>query len=61
MAQPKRKKSKSRSRMRRASRKRPLPTVIACTECGADAQPHRVCPSCGYYDGRQVISVSVDD
>ena len=33
----------------------PQTEAIACGECGAPRQPHRVCPSCGMYKGRQVI------
>lgn len=28
--------------------------VIVCKACGADVLPHRTCPKCGQYDGRQV-------
>ena len=57
MAVPKRKVSKSRLRMRKAAwaGKIPQTEAIACGECGAPRQPHRVCPSCGMYKGRQVI------
>ncbi len=61
MAVPKRKKSKSRTRMRRKSNtKTRLTTVKACPQCGAPQKSHRICPSCGYYKGRQVLTVRVD-
>jgi large subunit ribosomal protein L32 len=60
MAVPKRKKSKSKTRMRRAVKKVRMRTVKACPQCGAPQEPHRVCPSCGYYRGRQVVSVKAD-
>ncbi|HEU0221158.1 MAG TPA: 50S ribosomal protein L32 [Paracoccaceae bacterium] len=28
-----------------------------CPNCGELKRPHHVCPSCGHYDGRQVMSV----
>jgi large subunit ribosomal protein L32 len=62
MAVPKRKKSKSRVRMRRRSNAHRL-TVAAtspCPQCGAPRLPHRVCPGCGYYRGRQVLTVTTD-
>lgn len=58
MGVPKRKPSKSRQRMRRAYNSvLKLPQIIACTQCDAPCQPHRVCPSCGYYGGRQVVNI----
>ncbi len=54
MAVPKKKTSKSKRNMRRSHHKVPTPTVIQC-ECGAPSLPHRVCPSCGKYGGRQVV------
>jgi large subunit ribosomal protein L32 len=60
MAVPKRKSSKSKIRMRKASHKTTVNPAKPCPECGAAQQPHRVCPSCGYYRGRQVISVSAE-
>ena len=28
-----------------------------CTNCSAPSTPHRVCPSCGFYNGKQVLNV----
>ena len=33
-------------------------TVAKCTNCQADKLPHRVCETCGFYGGRQVIEVA---
>ncbi|MEY3284375.1 MAG: hypothetical protein RIR86_2388, partial [Acidobacteriota bacterium] len=30
-------------------------SVVSCSNCGSMRLPHRVCPSCGFYDGRVVI------
>jgi len=35
-----------------------LPKVQPCPQCAALSVPHRVCPSCGWYNGRQVITVN---
>lgn len=35
-----------------------LPQVTTCPQCAAAYVPHRACPSCGYYGGRQVITVN---
>lgn len=57
MAVPKRRTSKMKIRMRKASHKREVVATSACPNCKAPRRPHRVCPSCGYYRGRQVVSV----
>ncbi|MDD5482935.1 MAG: 50S ribosomal protein L32 [Kiritimatiellae bacterium] len=59
MAVPKRKVSKSKTRMRKRSHKLFLTSTRPCPNCGELQPPHRVCPSCGYYRGRQVLSVTV--
>lgn len=61
MAVPKRKSSKSRMRSRKASHKRAVPQPGVCPQCGAPRLPHRICPSCGMYRGRQVLNRSDDD
>ncbi len=61
MAVPKRKTSKSRMRMRKRSHKVILSASKPCPNCGERHLPHRVCPSCGYYRGRQVVSVTVKE
>ncbi|MCM8766103.1 MAG: 50S ribosomal protein L32 [Candidatus Omnitrophica bacterium] len=57
MALPKRKFSKSRRDKRRTHWKLSSPNLIACPECGKWKLPHRVCPYCGYYRGRQVLVI----
>ena len=36
-----------------------LPKLTPCPQCAAPRLNHRVCPSCGFYKGRQVITVKV--
>ncbi|MBG9982585.1 50S ribosomal protein L32 [Aerococcaceae bacterium DSM 111020] len=55
MAVPKRKTSKSKKRMRRTHKKLNVPGMTACPQCGEFKLSHRVCPSCGNYDGKQVV------
>ena len=57
MAVPKKRTSKQRQRKRRTHYKAQPVTVQACPKCGDPKQPHRVCPSCGYYRGEAVIEV----
>lgn len=35
-----------------------LPQLGKCSQCDAAIIPHRVCPACGYYKGRQVLTIS---
>lgn len=60
MALPKRKPSKRVVRTRRSSKKAQLQNVTPCPQCGEPHQSHRACPSCGYYGGRQVLTVSAE-
>ncbi|MGX7348694.1 50S ribosomal protein L32 [Dolosicoccus paucivorans] len=54
MAVPKRRTSKAKKRMRRTHFKLEVPGMNTCPQCGELKLSHRVCPSCGYYDGKQV-------
>jgi len=56
MAVPKQKQSRSRTRKRRAQHKITPPGVNACPQCHSPRLPHRVCPVCGTYAGREVIA-----
>ncbi|MEI6083382.1 MAG: 50S ribosomal protein L32 [Verrucomicrobiota bacterium] len=58
MGVPKRRMSKMRLRTRKAANRAKAPQLGACPQCGAKIRTHRVCPSCGFYKGKQVISVS---
>jgi large subunit ribosomal protein L32 len=58
MGVPKRRVSKMRLRTRKASHRPKVPQLSVCGQCGTRVRPHRICPSCGYYKGRQVVSVT---
>jgi large subunit ribosomal protein L32 len=36
------------------------PVLEKCSNCGELKRAHRLCPSCGYYNGRQVVVVEED-
>ena len=57
MGVPKRKTSKQMKRQRRAHWKIEAPKLVDCPQCHELTAPHRVCPSCGYYKGREVVAV----
>ena len=56
MAVPKRKLSSARKNKRRSNVwKLSAPSFSKCTQCGELKVPHRVCPNCGYYKGKEVV------
>lgn len=57
MAVPKRKTSKSRQRSRAANFRAEAPQLGPCPQCRSPRLPHRMCPSCGHYRGREIIKV----
>ena len=58
MAVPKRKVSKARRDKRRSNNwKLTLPGMVKCPKCGEFVKRHRVCKACGYYAGKEVLTV----
>ncbi|HVR40776.1 MAG TPA: 50S ribosomal protein L32 [Thermoanaerobaculia bacterium] len=57
MPNPKRRHSKQRTRTRRAHDFLEAKSLSTCPQCHEAKLPHRVCPKCGYYKGREVIAV----
>ena len=56
MAVPKRKVSKQRGNKSFASNyKATMPTLVECPQCHESKQAHKVCPHCGYYNGKAVV------
>ena len=61
MAVPKRKTSKARRDKRKsANMKMKAPGLSICPQCHEPKLPHRVCPNCNYYDGRNVVERVTD-
>ena len=57
MAVPKRRVSSARRDKRRSNVwKMEAPELQKCPNCGEYKRAHRVCPACGMYNGRQVLS-----
>jgi large subunit ribosomal protein L32 len=59
MALPKRKTSKARRDKRRTHWKISAPNLVRCSQCNTPKLPHRICPNCGYYKGREVIKTEI--
>jgi large subunit ribosomal protein L32 len=56
VAVPKRRTSRAKRNQRRAQHdKVTAPNLIVCPNCADMMVPHRACPHCGHYRGRQVI------
>jgi large subunit ribosomal protein L32 len=56
VAQPKRRTTSSKRDMRRANHDKVTPPNLGvCSNCSAAVLPHRVCPSCGHFKGRQIV------
>ena len=56
MAVPQRRISKTRKRMRRTHFKLAVKGLVKCPNCGAMIKAHNVCPKCGYYNGKAVVT-----
>lgn len=54
---PKRKLSKGRRNRRRAHDALQNKNLVVCSNCGEMRLPHTVCPNCGFYKGREIISL----
>ncbi len=55
MAHPKSRISKQRKHKRRTHIKAAVPTLSACSNCGAMHIYHTVCGECGYYRGKLAV------
>ena len=55
MAQPKRRWSKARTGLRRSTWKLENQNLVDCPHCHEKVLQHRVCPNCGYYDGKSIV------
>lgn len=63
MPVPKHKTAKTKSRMRKANGyyKMDTPAMSTCPNCNAMKVPHRVCDTCGFYNGKQIITKVVKE
>lgn len=56
MAVPFRRTSKTSKRMRRTHIHLTVTGLVKCPNCGAMIKSHNICPKCGHYDGKDVMS-----
>lgn len=57
MALPKRRFSRGRRDKRRANWKMRVGQSTTCPQCARVVLPHRVCPHCGTYRGKQLVTI----
>jgi large subunit ribosomal protein L32 len=57
LANPTHRHSKARRDKRRANWKGLSPNLNQCPDCKEMKEPHRVCPSCGSYNGHKVLEI----
>ncbi len=61
MANPKRRHSNERTRTRRSHHALKLKTIVNCQQCGAPLLPHCICNKCGFYRGKQIMTVNIKE
>ncbi|MBI2855233.1 MAG: 50S ribosomal protein L32 [Chloroflexi bacterium] len=55
-ALPKKKRTRARIGPRKIGYRLWTPALSPCPQCHNPRRSHRICPTCGYYRGREVIS-----
>jgi large subunit ribosomal protein L32 len=58
-ALPKQRITRARQGLRRQHIRLRAPHLMVCPQCREMKRQHHVCPSCGYYAGRQVVEIEV--
>lgn len=60
MPVPKRKRSRARRDSRKANWGIKPAALAACANCQSPLATHKVCPTCGFYKGRKVMTTKLD-
>jgi large subunit ribosomal protein L32 len=61
MAVPKRRTSRSKQGHRRSHHHAKVVQVQYCKNCNEPVLPHRVCPNCGFFQGRTVVVMEEEE
>lgn len=57
MAVPRNRLSNARKNSKRSHHAKKPKSMSSCDNCNNAKLPHVICPSCGFYAGREIISV----
>lgn len=57
MPVPKKHHTHTRTNKRRSHHRLKKLKLFSCSKCGKMSIPHRACPYCGFYQGKEVINV----
>ncbi|MBI5274743.1 MAG: 50S ribosomal protein L32 [Chlamydiales bacterium] len=60
MAVPRNRNSNARKNSKRAHHAKKPTNVVKCPNCSSPHRPHRVCISCGFYDGRNIVATTTE-
>lgn len=55
--EPKKRHSRARQGKRREAIKLEIASFVACPNCKAAILPHMICKKCGFYSGKQVLTI----
>ena len=55
MPLPKRRHGRARRDKGRTHLKLKVAALVVCSQCSSLKPPHKICPVCGYYDGKQAV------
>jgi len=56
-ALPKRRRSLAKAGIHNSHNAVTAPALVVCPQCHGKIMPHRACPTCGTYQGRQVVEI----
>jgi len=59
MSVSKKRKSRAKTKRGRSHQALTKSNLIKCSKCGKSTTPHRVCPFCGSYQGKEIIKLKV--
>lgn len=59
--EPKKRHSRARQGKRRAAIRLETLSFVSCTNCKAIMLPHKVCKKCGFYNGKQVLTIKAKE
>jgi len=59
--EPKKRHSRARKGKRRAAISLKPLHLVTCLNCKAMILPHAICPSCGYYKGRDILNLKKNE